>query len=72
MTSIFDPTLVVWAGLTVPPALLAVTAWIGYRRSESTPMRETRSQIGPDTPIVLASRRRESAPDRALPERRAA
>lgn len=72
MTSIFDPTLVVWAGLTVPPALLAVTAWIGYRRSENTPMRETPSQIGRGTPIIFASRRRDSAAERALLERRAA
>ena len=72
MTSIFDPTLVVWAGLTVPPALMALTAWIGYRRSRGAPVSEVADPIGPDAPVVLATRRRAATTEDRLPERRAA
>ena len=72
MTSIFSPGLVVWAGLTVPPALLILTAWIGYRRSRGAPASEAIDHSGTDAPISLADHRREPVFGRTTPERRAA
>lgn len=72
MTSIFSPGLVVWAGLCIPPALMALTAWIGYRRSRGAPVSEVADPMGLDAPVVLATRRRTSTPEGRLPERRAA